>query len=153
MFPALLQEMLSGHAMAATSTQLNAWPTLLVVDSDADTTQSLVCFFEKRGFHVAPCETLAEAKDVFQRRKNWTLVIADYHLPDGTGSELCLWIQQQSHDTPFLLMSGSPHFSALCTDSDFLPKPCSLEKLESYVRTVLHTRRSGGLVKSAVNFQ
>ena len=125
MFPGLLQESLSGHSLVGHGAQLSAWPTLLVVDSDIEGTQSLVCFFEKRGFHVAPCETLAEAKDVFQRRKNWTLVIADYHLPDGTGTELCLWIQQQSGDTPFLLMSGSPHFSALCEESDFLAKPCS----------------------------
>jgi two-component system response regulator HydG len=132
--PLLDNSFVQGHA------RLNAWPTLLVVDTDAQMSRTVVCFFEKRGFHVAACESLAEAKDIFYRRKTWTLVIADYHLPDGTGAELCAWIREQSPDTPFLLMSGSPHFSALSLDADFLAKPFPLEKLETYVRTALQAR-------------
>lgn len=116
-----------------------AWPTLLIVDSHAEMVQALVCFFEKRGFHVAAGSTLAEAKEFFHRRKSWTLVVADYHLPDGNGWELCCWMREQQRTTPFLLMSGSPHCAAMCEGADFLPKPFPLEKLEAYVRTVMHS--------------
>jgi DNA-binding response OmpR family regulator len=139
MLPGLLPDSLADHFVAPAA-GLNPWPTLLVVDPDAEVVESIVCFFEKRGFHVAACENLAEAKIMFHRRSTWTLVIADYHLPDGTGAELCSWIQDQSQNTPCLLTSGSPHFSALCTDTDFLSKPFPLEKLETHVRSVMHAR-------------
>ena len=118
-------------------TSAPSWPTLLIVDSHAEMVQTLVCFFEKRGFHVAAVTTLAEAKELFHRRGTWTLVIADHHLPDGNGLELCCWMRDQRKTTPFLLMSGSPHGAALCEGADFLPKPFPLEKLEAYVRTVV----------------
>jgi DNA-binding response OmpR family regulator len=116
--------------------RLNPWPTLLVVDADIEVASALVCFFEKRGFHVAAGTTLAEARTFLHRRKNWTLVISDYHLPDGNGVELCDWIRDQRCDAPVLLMSSSPHCASLCEGIEFLPKPCPLEKLEAYVRNV-----------------
>jgi DNA-binding response OmpR family regulator len=137
MFPGLLRESLPERSILPGGVHLSTWPSLLVVDSDVAMIETLVCFFEKRGFHVAACQSLAEAKDFFYRCKTWTLVIADYHLPDGNGAELCSWIQEQSQNTPFLLTSGSPHFSAFSTDIDFLAKPFPLEKLETYVRTIM----------------
>ena len=115
---------------------VNSWPTLLVVDNDREMVQTLVCFFEKRGFQVAAAANVAEAKEVFRRRKTWTLVMADYHLPDDTGWDLYCWVREQPGDTPFLLMSGSPQCSVLCAGTDFLPKPFTLEKIDAYVRTL-----------------
>jgi DNA-binding response OmpR family regulator len=115
-----------------------AWPTLLIVDNDPEMLQALVCFFEKRGFHVAASATLAEAKIYLQRRKLWTLVISDYHLPDGTGLELFWWVREQVNAaTPVLLMSGSVHGAALCAGVDYLAKPFPLTELEVRVRTLL----------------
>ena len=119
----------------------HAWPTLLVVDSDAQMLQALVWYFEKRGFHVAASTSLADAKAFFHRRKTWTLVVADYHLPDGTGLELCCWMRDQvSEPPPFLIISGSVNCAALCADVDFLAKPFPLESLEARVRTMLGRR-------------
>jgi DNA-binding response OmpR family regulator len=114
----------------------SSWPTLLIVDSDLEMAQTLVCFFERRGFHVAAAASIAEAKHLFHRRKSWTLVIADYHLPDGTGWDLSGWLQEQSDGTPLLVMSGSPHGATLCEGLEYLPKPFTLEKIEAYVRTL-----------------
>jgi DNA-binding response OmpR family regulator len=134
----LLRESLHDIGMLSGCTHPGTWPTLLVVDSDPEMLQTLVCFFEKRGFHVAPSSTIAEAKTFFHRRKAWTLVIADYHLPDGTGWELCCWIREQTGaETPFLLMSGSVNGAALCAGTDHLAKPFLLEELEGRVRTIL----------------
>jgi two-component system OmpR family response regulator len=90
----------------------------------------------KRGFHVAAGSTLAEARDFLHRRKTWTLVIADYHLPDGNGIELCDWLDAQGCRAPVLLMSASPHGYALCSGLAFLPKPFPIEQLEEFVRNV-----------------
>lgn len=114
----------------------SAWPTLLVVDSDDAMRSTLVCFFEKRGFHVAAAADLSEMKDYFHRRRDWTLIIADFHLPDGSGAELCDWVEDQGSTTPVLLLSGSPHAATLCAGYDYLEKPFPIAKLEAYVHGV-----------------
>jgi DNA-binding response OmpR family regulator len=134
MKPGPFCESLPENATLAGGMQGGAWPTLLLVDHDAEMLQALVCYFEKRGFHVAAARTLAEAKVFFQRRRSWSLVLADYHLPDGTGWELCCWIRDYEEGTPFLLMSGSTNGSVLCAGTDYLAKPFRLETLESRVR-------------------
>lgn len=134
MLSTLLPESVSEHFARRGVAQVSIWPTLLVVDTDTEMTGALACFFEKRGFHVAAGASLAEAKLFFHRRKNWTLIISDYHLPDGTGVELYDWIREQKSDAPLLLVSRSPHFATACGEIDFLAKPFPLEKLEAYVR-------------------
>jgi len=131
-----MSESQPSNARLRVGAQADGWPTLLVVDSDAQMMQTLVCFFEKRGFHVAAGNSLAEAKGFFHRRKNWTLIICDYHLSDGTGGELCDLVREQGMETPVLLMSGSPHCATLCAGNDYLSKPFQLEKLEAYVQSV-----------------
>ena len=137
MRPPSLRDSLPEHA-ANGGTTLESWPTLLVIDDDPHMLQTLVCYFEKRGFHVAAGASIAEAKMFFHRRKTWTLVMSDYHLRDGNGWELCCWIRDQpGSPPPFLLMSGSAHGEALCTGVDFLPKPFAIADLEARVRTML----------------
>lgn len=127
--------------MLSGGSRSSSWPTLLVVDSDTEMLQTLVCYFEKRGFHVAASTTVADAKTFFHRCKTWTLVLADYHLPDGTGLDLCNWIREQPVAAPpFLLMSGSPNCANLCASVEYLVKPFRLEALESRVLTLLDRR-------------
>jgi DNA-binding response OmpR family regulator len=112
---------------------------LLVVDSDPEMLRTLTCFLEKRGFHVAAASTLAEAKIYFQRRPHWTMVIADYHLPDGDSAELCTWLRTQpgAASVPVLLMSGSPRAAALVPEIELLAKPFRIDELEERMRTLL----------------
>jgi DNA-binding response OmpR family regulator len=133
-----LRESVPEHAFIPGGAHFPAWPTLLVVDSDTEMLRTLVCYFEKRGFHVAAATTLADAKGLFHRCKTWSLVIADYHLPDGTGWELSCWMNDQARcAAPMLLMSGSPNCATLCAGADYLAKPFSLEALEQRVRRLL----------------
>jgi OmpR-family two-component system manganese-sensing response regulator len=140
MLSGLLPEFASTPASIQGDVGLNLWPTLLVVDPDEDMRFTLVRYFEKRGYHVAAADSLAEVRDYFHRRKTWTLIIADYHLPDGSGSELCEWIRNEGSTTPVLLMSSSPHASTLCAGNDYLAKPFPIEKLEAYVQGVRRRR-------------
>ncbi len=133
-----LRESLSEHAFPSGGMRPDGvWPTLLVVDGDEEMLQTLVYHFELRGYHVAAVTTLAEAKAHLQRRQVWTLILADYHLPDGTGWELCCWLREQARATPFLLMSGSAQAATLCAGTDFLAKPFPLEQLENRLRALL----------------
>jgi DNA-binding response OmpR family regulator len=118
-------------------------PTLLIIDDDSEMRHALVCFFERRGFHVAAGTSLAEAKSFLHRRKAWTLVISDYHLPDGTGLDLLGSVRAQAGAaTPVLLMSGSVHAAALCAGVDYLSKPFPLTTLETRVQILLGRMRS-----------
>ncbi len=120
-----------------------AWPTLLVVDNDPEMLRTLVCYFERRGFHVAAGASLAEARTFFHRHKKWSLVISDFHLDDGTGWELCCWIREQSSaPPPFLLISGSVQREAIDTGLDFLAKPFSVSALDARVQTMLARARA-----------
>ncbi len=114
-------------------------PSLLVVDSDREMRRTLVSYFENRGFHVAAAASLAAAKLSFATCKTWALIIADYHLPDGTGRDLAAWAREQNPGMPVLLMSGSTHVESLCDGEDFFAKPFRLEKLESYVGSALRS--------------
>jgi DNA-binding response OmpR family regulator len=120
------------------------WPTMLVLDSDPDMLRTLTWFFEQRGFHVAAVANVAEAKDYFHRRPQWTMVIADYHLPDGTGWDFCAWLRERpnAQTIPFLLMSGGLHAATVCPEMDFLAKPFRIEDLESRVRTLLGVKQN-----------
>lgn len=134
MLSSYISEPISDHVSARA--QPSTWPSLLVMDTDEEMTRTLVCFFEKRGFHVAAGTSLAEVKLFFHRCKKWTLVISDYHLSDSTGLDVSDWIREQGSDAPVLLLSGSPHSATLCAGNEFLAKPFRLEALESYVRTL-----------------
>jgi DNA-binding response OmpR family regulator len=136
MLSGLLPESMSEAVSIRGASRLSTWPTLLVVDPDGQMARTIVCFFEKRGFHVAAATSFAEMKDYFHRRRNWTLVVADYHLPDATGAELAQWVRDEGGDSPVLLMSGSPHSATLCAGNDYLSKPFPIEKLEAYVNSV-----------------
>ena len=141
MRPSPLRDSLPSHALTASGGVGDSWPTMLVVDEDTDMLRMLACYFEKRGFHVAAAASVGEAKTYFSRCKRWTMVIADYHLPDGNGRELCGWVHEQPGvPPPVLLMSGSAQAPALCAGMEFLAKPFPVEELERRVRSLLHDR-------------
>jgi len=114
----------------------SSWPTILLVDSDLALVRTLVCHLERRGFHLAAAASLAEAREYLHRRKAWTLIISECHLPDGTGWELQAALKEQGVKTPFLLLSSSPLPAALCAGADFLVKPFSPAKLEARVNVL-----------------
>lgn len=138
--PALLHDSVRESAAAAERTRLESWPTLLVVDGDLETARTLVCHFEKLGFHVASAHGLEDAREILHRRRSWTLVIADFHLPDGNGFELEAWLREHFGETPLLLLSGSPFCATICAGMNFLMKPFTLAQIDDAVRTVVSRR-------------
>lgn len=114
-------------------------PSLLIVDDDAAMRATLTCYFERCRFHVLAAASLAEAKAFFDTRKSWTLLLADYHLPDGFGTELHAWMRESNPATPipFLLMSGSVDGQLLSQGIEYLAKPFTLFQLDAAVRRVL----------------
>jgi DNA-binding response OmpR family regulator len=135
--PPFLRDSLSEHALLGGGNGTAA-PALLIVDDDEAMLHALGCYFARRGFRVASARSVAEARELFSKQKLWTLVISDYHLPDGTGTDLKAWLEAQSGGAPpFLLMSGSIQGSAASLGLDFLAKPFALADLEERLRILL----------------
>jgi len=131
--PALLPESPHLRVAPVEPTGTSSWPTLLVVDSDLALVRALVRHFERRGYHVAGAASLAEAREFLDRRSHWTMVIAECHLPDGSGLELQAWLKERAGRTPFLLLSSGHLSPALYGGVEFLAKPFSLPKIEARV--------------------
>jgi DNA-binding response OmpR family regulator len=137
MSPGIVPDTLPVQPVLRSVAVADTTPALLVVDDDAMMLQTFECFCASRGFKVVTASNLADAKAEFLRRKSWTVVLSDYHLPDGNGGEFCAWVREQASETPFILMSGSIRGQALC-GVDFLAKPFRLEALERRINAVLH---------------
>jgi CheY-like chemotaxis protein len=77
---------------------------ILCVDDHTDTTE-LVAHILK-DYEVFPAYSKEDALKQATFRK-FDLYIMDYHLPDGTGLELCLLIRGFDTDTPILFVTGT----------------------------------------------
>ena len=112
----------------------------MVVDDDVSILRMLGAYFTRCGFQVSTATRIDEAKRVFQREKSWTLVVSDYHLPDGSGWDFCCWVRARSEVTPpFLLMSGGFNGKSLA-GVEFLAKPFDLSELDARVKAMLDPR-------------
>lgn len=123
-------------------------PSLLIVEDSPTVRQMLAYYFEMEGFEVGAAGTVCEAKALFESRRPgrgaWSLIISDYHLPDGDGMELCKWVRRhQDGSPPFLLISGVAK-AASFPGVDFLAKPFEIPELEKRVRTLLHSADPSG---------
>jgi len=144
MRPGPFRDSLSEHAPVAGGLGVGLGPSLLLVDDNPEMLRALALYFEKRGFVVTCAATMADAKESFPRRTHWTLVVSDFHLPDGNGWELCNWIREQAKPPPpFLLMSGSGMGADLCPQMDILEKPFTLPELERRVSALLRVPPAG----------
>lgn len=72
--------------------------TILVVDDDPDVQAHCDAILRRGGYRVLGAASVAEALDLLRAGRSIDLIIADYKLGDGTGSEL---IHQASNEGLF----------------------------------------------------
>lgn len=131
------------------SPETNASETLriLVVEDDAALRRTISGILLGLGYTVVQAGSVDHAKAAIRTGDAVSLILSDYHLPDGTGLDFLDWlIAERRVEPPFILMSGE-YLSTLNVVGDFLflPKPFSSEQLKDLVeRTcVLHSSRGG----------
>lgn len=120
---------------------------LLLVDDDEHMVHTLEYYFVRRGFQVTVAGTVAAAKAMYARHAGWSLVVSDYHLPDGNGWEFYRWIcERPAAVAPFLLISGASVAATHAAAVDFLAKPFSVQQLEARLAALTSSRhdRAGG---------
>ena len=77
---------------------------ILCVDDHSDTCELITTIL--KAHEVISAYSMADAVKQATAQK-FDLYILDYHLPDGTGLELCLMLRAFDQDTPMLFATGS----------------------------------------------
>ena len=77
---------------------------ILCVDDHSDTCELITTILEAH--NVTSAYSMADAVKQ-ATAEEFDLYILDYHLPDGTGLELCLMLRAFDQDTPMLFATGS----------------------------------------------
>ncbi|MCA1594570.1 MAG: response regulator [Acidobacteria bacterium] len=77
---------------------------ILCVDDNSDTCDLVSAILKE--YEVTSAYSMADAVKRATAEK-FDLYLLDYHLPDGTGLELCLMLRTFDHDTPILFATAT----------------------------------------------
>jgi PAS domain S-box-containing protein len=128
---------------ASVTSRQGGGETILVIDDEPTIRQLLVTVLRRRGYAVAVCGGIAEARGWLDgHRGDLHLVITDVVMPDGRGQEIADYVHQTRPDTRVLYMSGyADHggvdVARLSEETPFLQKPFTPAVLAQRVRAVL----------------
>jgi signal transduction histidine kinase len=120
---------------------------VLVVENDVDIQGYCKTVLESAGFAVDACETLAEARVLFNAKRP-DLAVLDIGLPDGTGIDLMReWHGYPGPKVPvlFLTARGDLQTRLDCFQAggqDYLPKPFAAQELLARVKVHLQVKKS-----------
>ena len=107
---------------------------VLVVDDEPLVRLVAAETLRDEGFTVYEAADAAEALDVMAHHAEVGLVFTDIDMPGMSGMELAVEIRRRRPDVRCLLTSGRPRPQGEPRDSNFLPKPYSLDGLGDQVR-------------------
>lgn len=126
-----------------TQSRASGATTIMVVDDDRVTAQTLTDALEASGYRIWLAETGADAR-VLLEQTHPDLIILDLMLPDVDGLVLCSGLKAVA-DVPIIICSATPHrrdavLGLKLGADDFIAKPFDIYELEARVEAVL--RRS-----------
>ncbi len=121
-------------------------PRVLIVDDDEGILRLLSSFLEGKGFRVVQCRSLWEAREQISQSLP-ELILLDYQLPDGVGTQLLKELGERSMLCSVVMMTGVARDDvSTATEAmrlgaaDYLTKPFSLTALENKVNSSLAER-------------
>ncbi|MEX2210509.1 MAG: response regulator transcription factor [Gaiellaceae bacterium] len=132
--------------------------TVLLVEDDSMVRDWMRTALPGAGFRIVGETASVDAVHELARRRNPDLLLVDYRLPDGRGTELVRALRKQGLDTPAVLMTANAErgFNEAARDAGaqgtFL-KTGNVDELEQALRAVLggepafdprHPRRAPG---------
>ncbi|WHH57857.1 response regulator transcription factor [Petroclostridium sp. X23] len=116
---------------------------ILLVEDDLSLIEGLKFSLSKHGFDVTIARTLKQAKE-YLNQSEYTLIILDLMLPDGSGFDICKTVRQTS-DIPIIFLTASDEEVNIVMGldlggDDYITKPFKLNELISRINAAL--RRS-----------
>lgn len=113
---------------------------VLIVDDESAWARNVARFLQMRGVEAVVAETLAEARQAFDRHGAAALCL-DRRLPDGDGLAFLDRLRSGGARTPCLLVTsyadGPARQEASRLDAGVVEKPCSLEHLATLVTGIV----------------
>jgi len=122
-------------------TALNAAPTVLIVDDEADILELLELTLLRMGLESQRAMQVGAAIELLKTRR-YDLCLTDMRLPDGTGLELVQHIGQHYPELPVAVITayGSTDNAVAALKAgafDYISKPVSLDQLRALVKSAL----------------
>ena len=120
--------------------------SVLVIEDDADTRANLCDILELDNYRVETAGTVAQAL----RRETWseyTAIILDRKLPDGTAEELLPRLKQLAPDAAVIVATGYADIEGAIAAirlgaADYIPKPINPDVLRARLTRIAEARRS-----------
>ncbi|MRN38347.1 sigma-54-dependent Fis family transcriptional regulator [Neisseria sp. N95_16] len=114
---------------------------VLVVDDEADIRDLMEMTLMKMGLRVETAEGVEQAKDKLDNN-DYSLVLTDMRMPDGSGLEVVQYIDELMLDTPVAVITAYGNadqaVEALKAGAfDYLQKPITLSQLRSLVKSAV----------------
>ncbi|EKY07092.1 response regulator receiver domain protein, partial [Neisseria sp. oral taxon 020 str. F0370] len=114
---------------------------VLVVDDEADIRDLMEMTLMKMGLRVDTAVGVEDAKDKLEN-SDYSLVLTDMRMPDGSGLEVVQHINRLSLDTPVAVITAFGNadqaVEALKEGAfDYLQKPITLSQLRSLVKSAV----------------
>ncbi|BAU53210.1 response regulator [Mucilaginibacter gotjawali] len=105
---------------------------VLIIEDDADTAQCINYLINDLGFKYERSDSILSTIDII--KSNPDIIILDYYLPNGHGSQLCLELKSNllTKEIPVILMSTHPNLGDIskdCGADAYLEKPFDLNTL------------------------
>lgn len=120
----------------------NGRRSILLVEDDAAVRKAMQVFLKSEGFRVAAAESLAEALQLSEQMPDLHLVISDYHLAEGRGTEVIAALRERlGEQLASILMTGdtSSAIKELPQDNQLriISKPVDAEELLDLIRILM----------------
>lgn len=117
------------------------------IEDDIDISQAVKEYLEKHGYKVSVFNTIKSAKQALENMCP-SLVLADWNMPDGTGSLFCQWIRSKLKDLPVIFITVRSDTGDIVKGfengaDDYIVKPFELEVLLLRITALL--RRTGNV--------
>lgn len=114
--------------------------TVLVLQDNPHLRKTLKTYFAREGFHTLEAGTCVEAARLAEQAPRVDLLLSDFSLPDGSGTELARALRKRQPRLKLLLAIGHPEQrDALLEDelTAVINKPFDLQQFGSMVRSLL----------------
>ena len=119
------------------------------IEDDHHIAQLVQEYLKQQNYRVTIFSSLAHAKQGLETHIP-SVVLLDWNMPDGKGSELCQWIRKRWSKLPIIFLTVQGDSQDIVTGfeigaDDYVVKPFELEVLYSRIRAVL--RRTGNVAE------